>query len=93
MRQRGIAKAVLGAALLFLPAGGAAEAQTLAAVKSRGFVNCGSPNGTPGFSLPDRTGEWSGLNVDYCRALAAAVFDATGIRIRTLPITADQLLG
>ncbi len=53
----------------------AAAAQTLDAVRERGFVRCGVSEGVSGFSAPDSTGNWVGIEVDYCRAVAAAIFD------------------
>ena len=47
--------------------------KTLDAVKQRGTVKCGVTNGVAGFSAPDTQGNWSGLDVDSCRAIAAAV--------------------
>ena len=49
-----------------------ADAQTLAAVKQRGTLNCGVSQGFAGFSAPDSRGEFRGLDADYCRALAFA---------------------
>ncbi len=46
---------------------------TLAAVQERGFIKCGVNTGLLGFSAIDQKGEWSGLDVDFCRAFAAAV--------------------
>lgn len=51
-----------------------AVAQTLDAVRERGFLICGSSNPLAGFSQQDVDGRWSGFDVDLCRALAAAVF-------------------
>lgn len=59
-----------------LPA--AAAAGTLDDVRARGAVNCGVSPGVPGFSLPDSQGRWSGLDVDICRAVAAALFNDAG---------------
>jgi len=65
-----------------------AGAQTLAAVKQRGTLNCGVSQGFAGFSAPDSRGEYRGLDADYCRALAAAVLgDAT--KVRFSPLTAQ----
>jgi general L-amino acid transport system substrate-binding protein len=77
-----------GAALLFVT--GAALAQgTLEAVQKKGFVQCGVNTGLAGFSQPDSKGVWKGLDVDVCRAIAAAVFgDAT--KVRYTPLTAQQ---
>jgi len=55
-------------------AAGAASAATLDDVKGKGFVQCGVSQGLPGFSNPDDKGNWSGLDVDYCRGVAAAIF-------------------
>ncbi|MEX5730115.1 general L-amino acid transport system substrate-binding protein [Rhodovulum iodosum] len=52
---------------------GAAGAATLDDVKARGKLNCGINTGLVGFAAPDANGEWSGFDVAYCRALAAAV--------------------
>ena len=46
---------------------------TLEAVKSRGHLRCGVNAGLPGFSSPDQKGNWKGMDVDVCRAVAAAV--------------------
>lgn len=53
----------------------AAFAQTLAEVEERGYIQCGVTEGVAGFSFPDENNNWSGLEVDYCRAMAAAIFD------------------
>ena len=52
-----------------------AIAQTLGAIKSRGAVNCGVSEGLYGFSARDDKGNWSGFDVEFCRALAAAIFN------------------
>ncbi len=58
---------------------------TLAAVKDRGYVQCGVSQGLPGFSNPDAQGEWTGLDVDLCRAIGAAIFgDPTAVRFTPL---------
>src|ERR1700674_757043 len=56
-------------------AASAATAQTLNTVKTRGVLNCGSNPGLAGFGLPDAQGNWTGFDVDFCRAIAAAIFD------------------
>jgi len=53
----------------------AAAAATLDDVKARGFVQCGVTEGVPGFSQPDSNNQWTGLDVEYCRALASAIFN------------------
>jgi len=53
---------------------GSAQAQTLEAVRERGFLVCGSSNPLAGFAQQDANGRWSGFDVDLCRGLAAAIF-------------------
>lgn len=50
-------------------------AQTLKAVKGRSTLNCGVSQGLPGFSSIDEKNTWTGFDVDFCRAVAAAIFD------------------
>lgn len=52
----------------------ASGSATLDAVKARGELVCGVDTGIPGFAFQDSSGEWKGLDVAYCRAIAAAVF-------------------
>jgi len=66
--------AVLGLAALVGGEPAAAQA-TLEKVKARGHVVCGTSLGVPGFSMPDDKGRWTGFDTDFCRALAAIVFD------------------
>jgi general L-amino acid transport system substrate-binding protein len=62
-----------------------ASAQTLNTVKQRGALVCGVTQGLPGFSSPDDRGNWTGLDVDLCRAIAAAVFnDPTKVKFTPL---------
>lgn len=59
--------------------------ETLDAVKEKGFVQCGVSQGLPGFSNPDDQGNWTGLDVDYCRAMASAIFnDAEAVKFTPL---------
>lgn len=51
-----------------------AAADTLDTVKQKGVVTCGVSQGVAGFSAPDAAGKWTGFDVDFCRAVAAAVF-------------------
>jgi general L-amino acid transport system substrate-binding protein len=58
---------------------------TLEKAKKRGVIVCGVHEGLPGFGLPDEKGNWSGLDVDFCRAYAAAIFsDPTKVKFRPL---------
>jgi general L-amino acid transport system substrate-binding protein len=64
-------------------------AQTLKSVKDRGYLICGVSEGLIGFSTADDKGQWTGLDVDFCRALAAAIFnDPT--KIRFVPLSASN---
>jgi general L-amino acid transport system substrate-binding protein len=66
-----------------------AIASTLDDVKKRGFIQCGVSTGIPGFSFADDKGTWSGLDVDLCRAVAAAVFGDAN-KVTYLPLTAQD---
>ena len=82
------------AGLLALTATGAqaqqlAPSPTLDAIKARGHLECGVHLGLPGFSFANDKGEWSGLDVDYCKALAAAVLgDAS--KVKYTPTSVQQ---
>ena len=66
-------------AVVFLA--GQAQAAMLDTVKARGVLNCGVSTGVAGFSLPDEKGDWSGIDADFCRSVAAAVFgDAAKVK-------------
>ena len=66
---------VLGVAFALALSAASASAQTLKTVKDRGSLICGVTQGLAGFSLPDDKGNWTGLDVDYCRAIAATIFN------------------
>lgn len=75
-----------------LLAGTAAQAQTtLERVKQRGQLICGTSTGIAGFSMADGQGNWSGLDVDVCRALAAAIFDDPA-KIKFIPLASKDRL-
>src|SRR5690554_4796914 len=81
-------KYVFGAAVI-LAAASAAQAGTLDIVKERGVVNCGVTTGFAGFSAPDAKGEWQGLDIDLCRAVAAATLgDAS--KFKAVPLNSQQ---
>ena len=67
----------------------AAAAQTLNTVKTRGTLNCGSNGTLAGFGLPDAQGRWTGLDADFCRALAAAIFNDQS-KVKFVPLTAKD---
>jgi general L-amino acid transport system substrate-binding protein len=79
---------VLFVAIAFLALPAAAQS-TLDAVRNKGFVQCGVNTGLAGFSLPDSKGIWRGIDVDLCRAVAAAVLGDAG-KVRYTPLTAQQ---
>lgn len=66
-----------------------ASAQTLKTVKERGILNCGSNGTLAGFGLPDAQGNWTGLDVDLCRAIAAAVFNDAK-KVKYVPLSAKD---
>src|SRR5262245_7152685 len=77
------------AAALGLTAQAASAQQTLNTVKQRGVLQCGSNTGLAGFGLPDAQGNWTGLDVEYCRAIASAIFnDPT--KVKFVPLTAKD---
>jgi len=80
--------AVAGAALTvgFVAA---AQAATLDTVKQRGKLVCGVNPGTPGFGAPNDKGEFAGLDVDVCKAVAAAVFGDVS-KVEYKPLNAEQ---
>ena len=85
-----IMKPILAAvAALAVTAVGAAEAQTLKTVQDRGKLVCGVSQGLAGFSIKDDKGDWSGFDVDFCRALAAAIFNDPS-KVEYVPLTASE---
>jgi general L-amino acid transport system substrate-binding protein len=78
--------AVAGAAVFALGAS-AASATTLQDVKAKGFVQCGVNTGLAGFAAPDASGNWSGFDVDFCRAVSAAVFGDPN-KVKFTPLSA-----
>ncbi len=65
------------------------DGTTLAAIRQRGHIRCGVSTSLPGFSAPDSQGHWSGLDVDFCRVLSAAIF-ADPSRIVFIPLNAKE---
>jgi general L-amino acid transport system substrate-binding protein len=66
----------------------AQQPSTLDAVRSKGYVQCGVNTGVAGFSAPDSKGVYKGIDVDVCRAVAAAVF-GDNTKVRYTPLTAQ----
>jgi len=75
--------------LLLAVAAQSASAQTLKAVKDRGMLNCGANGTLAGFGLPDAQGKWTGLDVDFCRAIAAAVLNDSE-KVKYVPLSAKD---
>lgn len=89
MRQKAHWLAVAGAAAAVVFAGSALAGEVLNAVKQRGYLQCGTNTGLPGFANPDSAGNWTGIDTDVCRAVAAAVFgDST--KVKFTPLSAQQ---
>ena len=73
----------------FLLSVAAAQAATLDQVREKGFIQCGVSQGLPGFSTADDTGEWTGIDTDFCRAVAAAVFGDPA-KVKFTPLSAKE---
>lgn len=66
-----------------------ASAATLDDVKAKGFVQCGVTTGLAGFGAPNDQGEWAGFDVDFCRAMAAAIF-GDAAKVKYTPTTSKE---
>lgn len=87
--KKTIATLALGIAAAFAVTSASAQSPTLNAVKQRGVLNCGSNTGLAGFGVPDAQGNWTGLDVDYCRATAAAIFNDPS-KVKFVPLSAKD---
>jgi general L-amino acid transport system substrate-binding protein len=83
---RSVAAMSVLAATCFVCAAGSAP--TLTAAKARGSLLCGVNEGLPGFSNVDDRGVWTGFDVDFCRAIAAAIFGDPK-KLKLVPLSAD----
>lgn len=89
IHQSVVGKIIFGAALSTVMISASASAGTLEDVKAKGFLQCGVNTGLTGFASPDDKGEWTGFDVDYCRAVAAAIFgDPT--KVKFTPLNAKE---
>ena len=86
MTKHLFAIAAIAAAAL---SGPAQAGKTTDAIRARGQLACGVSTGVAGFSAADSRGEWRGMDVDFCRALAAAVLKDPA-RVRWSPLTSQQ---
>lgn len=91
MSYRYLATVLSVLALLGLSSAVSAADSTLEAVKKKGFIQCGVNTGLPGFSNADAKGNWAGLDVDFCRALAAAVLGDAD-KVKYTPLTGKERL-
>jgi general L-amino acid transport system substrate-binding protein len=66
-----------------------ASAQTLQTVKQRGNLICGTNGELPGFGFPDAQGNWTGIDVDVCRAISAAIFNDAK-KVKFVPLSAKD---
>jgi general L-amino acid transport system substrate-binding protein len=66
-----------------------AMAGTLDDVKAKGFIQCGVSTGLPGFSNPDSQNNWTGMDVDFCRAVASAIFNDPN-KVKFTPLSAKE---
>jgi len=89
--MNGFFRLITGAVLTTLILVGPVGASTLEDVKVKGYIQCGVSTGLPGFSMPDAEGDWTGLDVDMCRAVAAAVFGDAD-KVRYTPLNAENRL-
>jgi general L-amino acid transport system substrate-binding protein len=80
---------LLLAAALSLAALSAAQASVLEDVRRRGELRCGVNTGLAGFAAPDDKGDWRGIDADFCRAVAAAVFGDAG-KVKFVPLNAKE---
>ena len=87
-RKQWIAGAT-AALVLGATAGTAAAGPTLDAIKQRGTLVCGVHTGLTGFSAPDKAGKYAGHDVDFCKALAAAILGSED-KVKYVPLTAQQ---
>ena len=85
-------KAFLTAAAVLATAVGSAQAQTLKTVQDRGSLVCGVNPGLDGFAVKDASGQWSGFDVDFCRAVAAAIFNDPS-KVQYVPLSAEERFG
>jgi len=81
--------AMLSAAVALGLSVAASSAQTLKKVQDRGSLLCGVSQGLPGFSTPDDKGNWTGFDVDVCRAVAAAIFNDAS-KVKYSPLSAKD---
>lgn len=83
--------AIAAVVLPFVLPGAALAGATFDGVKQKGYVQCGVNLGLYGFSAPDEKGQWSGIDVDFCRAVSSAMFGSPD-KVKYTPLSAQQRL-
>ena len=83
------AAAIAVAASVAYAGGAQAQSGTLAQVKSKGSVTCGVGPGLAGFGIPDAQGNWTGLDVELCRSIAAAIFNDPS-KVKFVPLSSKD---
>ena len=99
IKLRQLARSALGAAMLAIglpavaqtpaPASSGGGINMIETIRARGQLLCGVNTGLAGFAQPNSQGVWVGFDVDYCRAVAIAIFGTDANRIRYVPTTAQ----
>jgi general L-amino acid transport system substrate-binding protein len=84
-----IAAAFAAAAATICVTGAQAQTGLLGQIKSKGVLTCGVGPGLAGFGIPDAQGNWSGLDVDLCKALAAAIFNDPN-KVKYIPLSSKD---
>lgn len=82
-------KLLVSAVAMTLIATTANAGENLDAVKKNGVIKCGVVQSLPGFAAPDDNNEWHGLDAEYCRGLAAAIF-GDGSKVQYVPLSSKQ---
>ena len=81
--------AMIAVVLVFTTEAMAKKSKTLKNTQKKGFVRCGVSQGLPGFSNADASGNWTGIDVDVCRAVAAAVLGDAN-KVKFTPLSAKE---
>ena len=84
-----IAAAFVAAAATICAGGAQAQTGLLGQIKSKGVVTCGVGPGLAGFGIPDAQGVWSGLDVDLCKGIAAAIFNDPN-KVKYIPLSSKD---
>lgn len=87
--KRMLLSTLVAGASLFAATNQAHAGATLDAIQKKGFVQCSISDGLPGLSYADASGKYSGIDVDVCRGVAAAVFGDAN-KVKYTPLTAKE---